>query len=89
MEFTAKDIAGLIGGKIDGNPDAKVNRLAKIEEGESLALSFLANPKYTQYIYSTQSSIVIVKTDFEPEHPLECTLIRVDDPPYSPPRASP
>ena len=80
MEFTAKDIAGLIGGKIDGNPDAKVNRLAKIEEGESLALSFLANPKYTQYIYSTQSSIVIVKTDFEPEQPLECTLIRVDDP---------
>ena len=80
MEFTAKDIAGLLGGKIDGNPDARVNKLAKIEEGESLALSFLANPKYTQYIYSTQSSIVIVKSDFEPEQPLACTLIRVDDP---------
>jgi UDP-3-O-[3-hydroxymyristoyl] glucosamine N-acyltransferase len=80
MEFTAKDIAGLIGGKVDGNPDAKVNKLAKIEEGESQALSFLANPKYTQYIYSTLSTIVIVKSDFEAEMPVSATLIRVDDP---------
>jgi len=80
MEFTAKDIASLIGGTVDGNPDAKVNKLAKIEEGESQALSFLANPKYTQYIYTTQSSIVIVRSDFEPELPVGCTLIRVDDP---------
>ncbi|NVO19385.1 MAG: UDP-3-O-(3-hydroxymyristoyl)glucosamine N-acyltransferase [Bacteroidetes bacterium] len=80
MEFTAKDIASLLGGRVDGNPDAKVNKLAKIEDGESEALSFLANPKYTQYIYSTQSSIVIVKSDFEPEMPISATLIRVDDP---------
>jgi len=80
MEFTAKDIAGLIGGIVDGNPDAKVNKLAKIEEGESQALSFLANPKYTQYIYSTLSTIVIVKSDFEPEMQVNATLIRVDDP---------
>jgi UDP-3-O-[3-hydroxymyristoyl] glucosamine N-acyltransferase len=80
MEFTAKDIASLIGGRVDGNPDARVNKLAKIEDGESQALSFLANPKYTQYIYTTLSTIVIVKSDFEPEMPVNSTLIRVDDP---------
>jgi UDP-3-O-[3-hydroxymyristoyl] glucosamine N-acyltransferase len=80
MEFSAKDIASLIGGKIEGNPEARVNKLAKIEEGESQALSFLANPKYTQYIYTTLSTIVIVKSDFEPEMQLNPTLIKVDDP---------
>lgn len=80
MEFTAKDIAGLVGGTIDGNPDVKVNRLARIEDGEPEALSFLANPKYYSFIYSTRSSIVLVQSDFEPEQPLTCTLIRVDDP---------
>ena len=80
MEFTATEIAGLIGGRIDGNPEARVNKLAKIEEGEPKALSFLANPKYTQYIYTTLSSIVIVRTDFEPEQSVTPTLIRVDDP---------
>jgi len=80
MEFTAKEIASLIGGRVDGNPDARVNKLAKIEDGEIDALSFLANPKYTQYIYSTLSTIVIVRSDFEPEMPLKSTLIRVDDP---------
>jgi UDP-3-O-[3-hydroxymyristoyl] glucosamine N-acyltransferase len=80
MEFTAKEIAGLIGGKIEGNPDSKVNRLARIEDGEPEALSFLANPKYYPYIYSTRSSIVLIQSDFVPEQPLSCTLIRVDDP---------
>jgi len=80
MEFTAKDIAGLIGGTIDGNPDVIVNKLAKIEEGEPQALSFLANPKYTPYIYSTRSSIVIVRKDFTPENHIDSTLIRVEDP---------
>ena len=80
MEFTAKDIAGLVGGTIDGNPEVKVNRLARIEDGEPEALSFLANPKYYSYIYSTRSSIVLVQSDFEAEQPLACTLIRVDDP---------
>jgi UDP-3-O-[3-hydroxymyristoyl] glucosamine N-acyltransferase len=80
MEFTAKDIASLIGGTIDGNPDIKVNRLARIEDGEPEALSFLANPKYYPYIYSTLSSIVLVQSDFEAEQPLTCTLIRVNDP---------
>ena len=67
MEFTAKDIAGLVGGTIDGNPDVKVNRLARIEDGEPEALSFLANPKYYPFIYSTQSSIVLVQSDFVAE----------------------
>ncbi len=80
MEFTAKDIAGLVGGTIDGNPDVKVNRLARIEDGEPEALSFLANPKYYSYIYSTRSSIVLVQSDFEAEQDLSCTLIRVNDP---------
>ena len=80
MEFTAKDIAGLVGGTIDGNPEIKVNRLARIEDGEPEALSFLANPKYYPYIYSTRSSIVLVQSDFEAEQPLSCTLIRVNDP---------
>jgi len=80
MEFTAKDIAGLVGGKIDGNPEVKVNRLARIEDGEPEALSFLANPKYYSYINTTKSSIVLVQSDFEPEQELSCTLIRVDDP---------
>ena len=80
MEFTAKDIADLVGGKIDGNPDEKVNRLARIEDGEPEALSFLANPKYYPFIYTTKSSIVLVHSDFDPEQQLSCTLIRVDDP---------
>jgi UDP-3-O-[3-hydroxymyristoyl] glucosamine N-acyltransferase len=80
MEFTAKDIAGLVGGTIDGNPEVKVNRLARIEDGEPEALSFLANPKYYPYIYNTKSSIVLVQSDFEAEQSLTCTLIRVDDP---------
>lgn len=80
MEFTAKDIASLIGGTVDGNHDIRVNKLAKIEEGEAEALSFLANPKYTQYIYTTLSSVVLVRKDFEPEMPVNATLIRVEDP---------
>ena len=79
MEFTAKDIAGLVGGTIDGNPDVKVNRLARIEDGEPEALSFLANPKYYPFIYSTQSSIVLVNKDFVPASPVGATLIRVDN----------
>jgi len=80
MEFTAKDIAGIVGGAIDGNPEVKVNRFAKIEDGEPGALSFLANPKYYPFIYNTCSSIVLVQSNFEAEQPLKCTLIRVDDP---------
>ncbi len=79
MEFTAQKIAELLGGKIDGNPEITVNTLSKIEEGKTGSLSFLANPKYTPFIYETQASIVIVNEDFKPEANIRCTLIRVKD----------
>ena len=80
MEFSANQIAALVGGTVDGNGDVAVSTFAKIEEGHPGALSFLANPKYTQYIYDTKSSIVLVRRDFVAEQPVSATLIRVDDP---------
>jgi UDP-3-O-[3-hydroxymyristoyl] glucosamine N-acyltransferase len=77
MEFSAQQISDLLGGKVDGDGSVSVNRLSKIEEGEPGSLTFLANPKYTPYIYSTNASIVIVDQDFVPEQPLAITLIRV------------
>ncbi len=78
MEFTAEQIAGLLNGQIEGNTNAKINKLAKIEEGEEGAISFLANPKYTQYIYSTKASLVIVNKDLVLTGPVSTTLVRVD-----------
>lgn len=77
MEFTAQQIASLLQGTVEGNPDAVVKTFAKIEEGESGALSFLANPKYAHYLYKTASSVVLVNQDFQPEAPVGATLIRV------------
>jgi len=77
MEFTAKAIAQFLGGTVEGNPDTKVNTVAKIEDGHEGALSFLANPKYAPYIYNTQSSIVLVNNDFVAESPIKATLVRV------------
>ena len=79
MEFTAKQIAEFLGGTVDGNENAAVHTFAKIEEGVPGALSFLANVKYTHYLYSTQSSVVLVNKDFTPEQPVSATLIRVDN----------
>jgi UDP-3-O-[3-hydroxymyristoyl] glucosamine N-acyltransferase len=79
MEFTAATIAGFLKGEIDGNPDIKVNTIAKIEEGQSGALSFLANPKYEHYIYETKSSIVLVNKSFVPSEKITATLIRVEN----------
>ena len=79
MKFTASQIAGILEGDIVGNPDVEVSKLAKIEEGVIGSLTFLANPKYTQYIYSTKASITIVNKDFNPENDLDTTLIKVDD----------
>ena len=76
MEFTAKQIAAYIGGEIVGDENATVHTFAKIEEGMPGALSFLSNPKYTAYIYETQSSIVLVNSDFVPEKPIKATLIK-------------
>lgn len=79
MKFTAQQIALLLQGTVEGNPDASVSGVAKIEEGNPESLSFLANPKYTSFIYTTQSAIVIVNEDFTPEKEIAATLIRVKD----------
>lgn len=79
MEFTASQIAGILEGEVEGNPEMTVHKLAKIEEGEEGSLTFLANPKYTPYIYSTAASITIVNRDFVPEHTISTTLIKVED----------
>ncbi len=79
MEFTAKQIADLIGGRVEGNENAKITTFAKIEEGKEGAISFLSNPKYTSFIYETKSSVVLVNNDLELEHEVPCTLIRVEN----------
>ncbi|MDP3446324.1 MAG: UDP-3-O-(3-hydroxymyristoyl)glucosamine N-acyltransferase, partial [Ignavibacteria bacterium] len=79
MEFSAQQIAALLSGTVEGDPQITVSNVSRIEEGEPGTLSFLANPKYTNYIYSTQSSIVIVNNSFKPEQPISATLIRVED----------
>ena len=79
MVFTAGQIAGILEGEVDGNPEIAVHRLAKIEEGESGSLTFLANPKYTAHIYTTKASVTIVNKDFIPEQDLTTTMIKVDD----------
>ncbi len=77
MEFSAKQIAEFIGGRVEGNEQATVHTFAKIEEGKEGAITFLSNPKYTQYIYDTKASIVLVNEDLQLEHPVSATLIRV------------
>jgi UDP-3-O-[3-hydroxymyristoyl] glucosamine N-acyltransferase len=81
MEFSAEQISGLLNGKIEGDTAVFVNTLAKIEEGHTGALSFLANPKYEEFIYTTKSSICIVNDSFSPSKPLpeSLTLIKVED----------
>jgi UDP-3-O-[3-hydroxymyristoyl] glucosamine N-acyltransferase len=79
MEFTAATIAGFLKGDIEGDPDIKVNTIAKIEEGQPGALSFLANPKYEHYIYETKSSIVLVNRSFAGSAKISATLIRVEN----------
>ncbi|MFA8435705.1 MAG: UDP-3-O-(3-hydroxymyristoyl)glucosamine N-acyltransferase [Marinifilaceae bacterium] len=79
MEFRAQDIADLLNGVVDGDPEITVSDVSKIEEGRPGTLSFLANPKYEHYIYDTQSSIVLVNADFKPEKAVSATLIRVEN----------
>ena len=77
MEFTAKQIAEFVEGRVEGNENASVNTFAKIEEGREGALSFLSNPKYTHYLYDTKSTIVLINEDVELEKAVSPTLIRV------------
>ncbi|HSP12475.1 MAG TPA: UDP-3-O-(3-hydroxymyristoyl)glucosamine N-acyltransferase [Salegentibacter sp.] len=79
MKFTASQIAEILEGRIVGDPEAEVSELAKIEEGTKGALTFLSNPKYTPYIYSTKASITIVNENFEADQPISTTLIKVKD----------
>jgi len=79
MEFTAAQIAGFLKGTVEGNPDEKVSNLSKIDEGEPGTLTFLANPKYTPYIYSTRATVIVVNTDFAATQAVSGTLIRVAD----------
>lgn len=80
MEFSANQIAAIANGTVEGDGEVKISTFAKIEDGKPGAISFLANPKYTEYIYETASSAVLVSKDFSPERPVAATLIRVDDP---------
>ncbi|MBR7175938.1 MAG: UDP-3-O-(3-hydroxymyristoyl)glucosamine N-acyltransferase [Bacteroidales bacterium] len=79
MEFSAVQIATFLSGTVEGDPEVKVYNVAKIEEGAPGMLSFLANPKYSQYLYTTKSSIVLINNDFELQGEVAATLIRVPD----------
>lgn len=79
MEFKAKEIAEILGGTVDGNPEAVVTTFARIETGKPGAISFFANPKYEQYVYTSKSDVIIVNKTFEPKEPVSATMIRVDD----------
>lgn len=79
MKFTAIQIATILEGEVEGNPDVEVFKLSKIEEGEEGSLTFLSNPKYTPYIYKTCASVTIVDKNFQPENKLTTTLIKVDN----------
>ena len=80
MNLTAKKISDLIGGKIIGNSNEKINNIAKIEEGKKGDLCFLSNPKYSHYIYSSNASVIIINNNFLPKEKINCTLIKVKDP---------
>ena len=79
-KFKAIQIAQVLNGTLDGDPEVEVYKLAKIEEGGPGAITFLSNPKYRPFIYTTAASVVIVKDDFQPEQAIQSTLIRVADP---------
>ena len=80
MKYFLHQIAGLIGAEIEGDAGLEINAIAKIEEGKPGSISFLANPKYTPFIYSTQASAVIVRKDFTPQQAIQSALLRVEDP---------
>lgn len=80
MQYTAKELARLIKGTVEGDENVRVWKPCKIEEGCEGGITFLGNPKYTHYIYERKASVVIVRSDFKPEQPVDSTLIRVDNP---------
>lgn len=80
MEFSISQIAAMLGGEVSGDGSKKINMLAKIQDAKEGQIAFLSNPKYEQFIYTTQATAVIVKNDFQPRKPIICSLIRVEDP---------
>lgn len=79
MKFTAQQIASVLDGKVDGNPEIEVSDFAKIEDGKPGTLTFLHNPKYEHFLYTTKASVCIVNNDFNPSQSVDTTLIKVDD----------
>ena len=79
MEFKAKELAEILGGTVDGNPEATVTTFARIESGKPGAICFFANPKYESYVYQCKASIIIVNNTFEPKEPVSATLVRVEN----------
>ena len=79
MEFTAKQLAKVLRGTVDGDPEAKVTSFAKIEHGKPCQLCFFANPKYEHYVYECKATILLVNKTFEPKENVSCTMIRVED----------
>jgi UDP-3-O-[3-hydroxymyristoyl] glucosamine N-acyltransferase len=79
MKFTAQQIADILEGEVFGNPNEEVSKLSKIEEGEKGSLTFLSNPKYNPFLYTTNASVIIVNKAFEPEKEISTTLIKVEN----------
>ncbi|MCQ2136479.1 MAG: UDP-3-O-(3-hydroxymyristoyl)glucosamine N-acyltransferase [Bacteroidales bacterium] len=79
MEFTAREIAEILGGRVEGNPEVKVTAPARIENGKPGTISFFANPKYEQYVYTSKADILIVNESFQPSAPVGPTMIRVEN----------
>ena len=79
MDFRAREIAEILGGTIDGNPEVKVSAFARIESGKPGTICFFANPKYEHYVYECKADIIIVNNTFEPQKPVTATMIRVEN----------
>ena len=79
MEFKAKEIAEILGGTVEGNPEATVTTFARIESGKPGAICFFANPKYEHYVYTCKADIIIVNKTFEPKEAVSATMVKVDD----------
>jgi len=79
MQLSARELAAFLGGTVEGNPEVKVSRPSKIEEGGAGTISFLGNLKYEEYAYTTTASILLIREDFTPRKPISATLIRVPD----------
>src|ERR1700712_2598604 len=80
MEFSVQQVAVMLGGEVQGDGSQKIKMLAKIQDAQEGQIAFLSNPKYEQYLYTTQATAVIVKKDFQPRKEFTTTLILVDDP---------